>query len=971
MGLSIEEMQSLTATAKREKEGQAAQIDMEGQIDEDFMRSVSMKSAASPGEPAPENLPRGLDVNVTALPTPAPPHVPGWGEKFEHDAFEAGTKPYEDERLATRAGVAVDDPAPVGHALASFAYDDAEKVEAYRQRLSAKLGGDAVVEVGPKTGQIEWLNPETGRFALANPPRGNMSGKITGAAGGSVVAMPELVGAGVMALATKSPAAAALGGGFGATVGELARLYTGKALGINQSMTDEQAADSAAKVGGVSTATGLALNGVVALGQFIKHAVSGNAVSFAKKFGDELGMSMEDAAKVQTEINQTIQAERLRLANAGELPDTLHDYRMTLGQATGNKNQLSLEEFYRRSPEYQGQFGDFNEQSQLALKDFYNILSQPFERASITPTEAARLTSLRATRALKSAETRATEHLSRYEADAANALASVDTLPTRQLGDVMQGVSDTESAAFKERADALVTKISDLAGNKPFIVNEQTASVFNSLDDKARNIVIPGLKAQAKSSQMLPPKTESTEAINPFTGETYDETTLGALYDGSHKWTLAQSWSTLSRLKQVVRDGSYSDIDKGALRKIIGAMEGDLQASAENSAIGSTYRDFADWYRTEKGRLNSGVIDKVLDADGRLKEGGAVFAKVFPATNARAGGGMQQTAEFMDLIKSDPQAISSFRRAIADDWREYSVESGRVNPARSAQWFRMHQDQFGLTFQGARADERKALGELNLVTPKNVGEPLFTPDEMGQIRKAESFEGVLAVRETRTKNALEAVNKSINGKLSDLNTPDQLVGLVRSDPDGVMAGKVMRNLKGAVDVSRGLQNAYLKDMRAKVITTKIPGSTDKQFSPTALKTFLDGPGDGNTRGQREVIKQIFGPRYVAGLDTLLAGVERSSLEAANPNRPNTAWWQGKVANVLSRMYFGQLSHERTAIGGAKELYSMAANRALAKAVLTPEDMHRLMGVWNKDFKSRRTQVVLGQLGLGPVDFENE
>ena len=182
-------------------------------------------------------------------------------------------------------------------------------------------------------------------------------------------------------------------------------------------------------------------------------------------------------------------------------------------------------------------------------------------------------------------------------------------------------------------------------------------------------------------------------------------------------------------------------------------------------------------------------------------------------------------------------------------------------------------------------------------------------------------------------------------------------------PESRGAFRALKNL--------GLTEAYLQDMRARVLRPKIPGSDERQFSPAALHNFLYGAGEGSEHGQEQVIKQLFGPTYLEGLKTLEKGVSISARESPFPNRSGTAFWQGTVVNLLSRAYFGPLSKEMTRVGVAKKLYARAADAAISRAILSPKSMKDLMSVWNKDVNSRKAITVLGQLGLSPFDLDSD
>lgn len=904
---------------------------------------------------------RGTDIDTTPLPAPAP--------SLTTARLGIINPPPEWQTKAAQAGVLYDKPAPAGHALASLAFDDEERRAAYQSALSTHYGKPVAVEAGPATGALEYMDPETGRFALVQPPDANLMTGIAGAAGGTILMVPQIAGEALGAIATKTPYGAILGGATGTIIGEAARVYTGKALGINQNVTDAQIAARAAKLGGITLATGAAYNHALQLVQFVGSAYRGEAVGFAKRMGEKLGIAVEDAAKIQSEVNDALAAERMRIgARNDDLPPHLRTpepenqrFAVTLGEAAGDPELLAYQDMIKRSSAYQARFGAFNEERQKALTNFYDMLGQPFARGSIdAPTTVARTRDMAATR-LGYEQRRATEHLARYQADASDALEAVRTRPMHTMGTVSRNVGDAELNAFNGRAEELATQIREVAGGARFVQNTELAAVMDTLDKRSRNLILSGLKQQTRKTQMIPPKTiEGPEG----------EALLSPVFDPNRKWTFAQSWDTLSRLKQIVRDGGMADVDTGALKKMIGAMEKDLYDSASTTELAPMYRDFTNWYRRENTRLNQGVVGRLLQREGG--PGGrftfadeTIFREVFPATNARGGGGITPTREFMDLIKNDPEAVGAFRQAIADDWRNYVVKDGRVDPGRHRQWLSMHREQLELRFPGLAGEEKRALGRFGVSEPANRGEPLFTSQELRMLNRAEGFEQALAAREVKAEEALKAINKTFGADLASLNDMGQLLNVVRGDLDGHKAGELVRLLDtpATKDVLRGVRAEYMKDMRERVMSARHPTTQESILSPAGLHKFLYGKADESERGQMAVVRKLFGNEYADGLATLEKALSMTARETTFPNRSNTAGFGWEVGKLIMRAKFGVISREARVFTSISMLNRAAADRVLASAIMNPQNMRDLMSVWNMQINTRKAAAVLSQFGV--------
>lgn len=949
---------------------------------DDLIRMLDEGSAEIlPPRPA-SGTHRGTGVVTRALEAPAPrriadPAAAGATAFGLANPTAIDVPPPPEEVAAARAGVLYDKPAPAGHALASLAISDEEKLTAYRRALSQHYGQDVAVEIGPETGAIEYLDPDTGRFALASPPRTGM-GKVTGAAGGTMVMVPELMGGAIAAMLTKSPTLVSLGGSAGALVGEIARLEMGRALGINQDMTPEAAARRALGVAGQSAAAGVAFDKAVQLAQFVRNAYKGDAVGFAR-LAERMGIDAEEAAAVQAQISDALSAERMRIgARNADLPPSLRRdlpeerrYAMTLGEASGNPEMLALQDEIKRSRDYQARFGEFDNERQRALVDFYDLLAEPFQRSPLTDSQtAARIKDMAETR-LNYSQMRTNEHMARYQADANLALESVDSMPVYQFGDVARTVGAAEAEVFKNRANGLSNQIRTLAGNTRFIENTKLSETLDSLDTETRNIIFASLRNERRKEKMVPPKTiEGPEG----------EAILHPLYDAKSKWSFSQSWDTISDLKAMVREASEPGATQtrsvGALTKIIAAMEEDLYNAAGNTVVGPMYRNFIGWYRREKTRLEEGAVGRILQREGGrggrfTLADGEVFREVFPDASARAGFGIRQTQEFMDLIKNDPQAVQAFRRAIADDWKRSTIdpETGRLNPVKHRDWLNRHAEQLNLKFPGLAPTERAIQKDgVEIVQPMSAGEPLFTLQERRALQRGAGLEEALQAREAARDLALERINNRFEAKLTGFDNMGQVLNVLRKDLDGNAAKDLvqMLNNPATLDVLRGVRSAYLKDMREKVMKAKMPATREPILNSRDLTTFLYGKSDQGERGQIAVLRQLFGPEYVNGLTTLEKALSATAREAPFPNRSGTAFWT--VSKLATRIHFGVISKASLIITGAQRLQRTAADAIMARAIMNPADMKRLMGIWNTDIRTRKAAVVLGQFGFGPQDF---
>jgi hypothetical protein len=177
----------------------------------------------------------------------------------------------------------------------------------------------------------------------------------------------------------------------------------------------------------------------------------------------------------------------------------------------------------------------------------------------------------------------------------------------------------------------------------------------------------------------------------------------------------------------------------------------------------------------------------------------------------------------------------------------------------------------------------------------------------------------------------------------------------------------MKLLDDAPDVRRGFQGQYLRDMRERVMGARHPTSQESIMSARGLRTFLYGKADDSDKGQLNVIKSVFGERYAGDLMTLEKALTAAARETTQPNRSNTSGWS-EVGRLLVRAKFGVISKEARVFTSLAMLNRASADRMMAKAVMNPGDLRRLMSIWRSDIRNRKVAAVLGELGFGPAEL---
>lgn len=807
------------------------------------------------------------------------------------------------ERRAAQAGVVFDKPAPAGQFLAGFAFNEEERLAAYGQELAQAYGREIPVRAGEATGEVEFLDPETNRWTIANP---GTLGAVEGMAGPAVVLAPEIVLGGVAAVVAKHPTVVELGAGAGAFVGELARYKIGRDLGINQSVELDQAVAEAAKTAGITAAAGIGADRLLRVGKLVFGMLDGSGQ--AKRALAELGPeSFEQAAKIQQEVNDIIGPEKLRF---------------TLAQSTNDEELLMAADQLSKSRLFARQFGNFEDRQNAALREFYDTVTNRFRsrlsenqyggstRAAVQAVQNALDSDFRLQRRVLD------QPVGEMQRELDRAVSGIPTMPAESFGAILRDVGSREQEAFRQEAEKLAGNLRAMASGAAFIPNRETVAAVEELRSSADANLLPFL----------------AQRIRKVLGDAGTEGSVAKIFDPEAEFTFDEAWTTLSGLKTYVRENSYglstADADVGAAKKLIGALQRDLDAGMQGSALREEYTRFTQWYAAEKQRLDEGAVANAMRKNGTgdkarfVVADESVFNKiVLPRKNPRSA------REVWALIKNDPQAVRGVREAIGDFYRRTVVgDDGRVNLERHKRFLE---------------DYGAALGVY------------FTRDEAKAIAKPAGIEAALRAREKARDEALERINKSFETQVRTLDNPGKLVPLVLDPKNPEKARDLMASLERVPEVKRALQAEVSKTI-AERIAGEFKGG-ERVLSLPKLADFLNGKS-GET-GHRQVLTAIYGEPYVKNLDTLL---DAMSIARRAP-KARAVGSSPMLANLV-RAYVGVFTQAGRFVTAASRIRGKAANRALVKAILDPPTLEQVLKLKDKPMTDEKVVGLLSALG---------
>lgn len=812
---------------------------------------------------------------------------------------------------AAESGVVFDEPASSGHFLQSLAFDRKNQVEAYRQALNKDVNREIDVRIGPASQEIEYFMPERQRYSLVKPPRAHIA-EIQSLGGEGIVMGSEALAAGITAVATKSPNLVALGAGGGAVIGELMRLELGHRMGINQDIPSEEFIEQAAKVGAVAAGGGIAAEKLFQFGRLIHNLMRGRLLN------EDLvatGIDMEDAIKIQNSINERLDDNQ---------------FRFNLAQASNDEDLLNLQDFFKRSREFSKEFGEFSEQQNTALNEFWKNINSPY-RTRQTPTEVTEGVKGVAQAELARETAPADIFVETKKAELRRSLSSLTERPPEQLGSLLRDVGDREQQQFRNWAKSRAAELNSAVGNAEFIVNANTNQAVKDISKESGNLLFDSLRRTRAGLIGEAPEEPGEEATEELIQEFQDA--LPKIWNPDAKFTFQEAWLTVSALKELERKSakglSTDTPDVGTIKRLISALEADIDKSFGTSPASALYDEFKRSYAIQKDRLDAGAVGKLMQRRGGAN-GRFVLTDEEAFERLMVPGDVQAARDLNSLVQDDSEMLDAVREGFAEIYRRRVVKDGRIN-------LNDHD-----TFMRAREGQLKQF---------------FSKGEIKLIRERKGIESALRAREKNREEVLKRINNTFEAEIANIKDIDQITRIAMDTANPERSEKLVSMLNRTPDILRGVKARIREKMRDATVGPMRDG--ERAFSATRFNDFLNGKGQ--ELGHRTNLGNVFGQEYVDNLDTLNQALIVAGREARFPNRSNTAFWADTVKN-LTRAYVGLFTRPGRFLTALDRLRGRAANKAIVKAMLNPKDLEQLMSLQGQDLRSKQARVVLGALG---------
>jgi len=882
---------------------------------------------------------------------------------------------YSTKEIAIRNDISAD--AYEGAAEVAFAKSlgdlDADKLQAASNVLSARFGEDVKPFYEENTGEYAFINPETGKKQLLNPPSAGLE-DVAGLGGDAIVMVPDAIGA-TMGLIlgstplTAIPAAttigtleggksggalsllgsygasffgpgfssmvgAGIGSGYGSAFGDAARVYLGNQLyGVNKGY--DGFVDTLKKRGkfdmlnAAVTAGGLTMEKTFNLIKGITkgHRIDPDIVASIKNNR----LNADETKKLLDEMNET-----LSLAN---IQERLH---FSLGEVMNNPKMLRKQKRYEDNDKYglQGRFDTFNKDRADALKAYVELQAKNLgitDFSGASPAHKERIGKL--------IQNVVNKRLDPRRKVAIDAMQNSETNLTNQTVNLASG--DTKAKGVE-----ISSIIKDIykTQNKD-IVNEY-AALFNTggkrtitLDPKG-----PVATEYARLRNVLEandiPKAKIDELVkNPLRR-------LKVVDDAGKQIKLEPGERRLDDIKQTLtslmrKDGDYFGVP-GYPEKLEKAYRQEFknQLGADDPWL-QDYIAVSKKYEAFKNKFAGTLSDIVQIGDGTVKIGNEdVFKQVFK----KGSQNMDRTNVDLtyDVLKSRPDAMSTMRDAVESKYRKEVIDPETGIPdANRHKAFMDAEEGYGYAvkkFFGDREFARiNALGDLTKVN---------------------------TVTKQKAERLLQNIQKSTKGQLSSMR-PSQVYDYMMDKNNPTQAKSIMNILKDKPEVVKQIREKVHANFYRKLVDER-GRITPQSFKE--LKKFLDTSDEGYGQTLRAIFNDDAGKKYIKNLEKVKNATDlmtRARVVKGTEGLQEAANIPQYAVDIARGVLFRPLSREGKMFTGALKYLGIAMDEAMADILTQPKLLDEYLKAAGKPIRSKAFRNAMG-LSLGvpfKIDYE--
>jgi hypothetical protein len=596
---------------------------------------------------------------------------------------------------AAQTGVDISSGAPVGRFVSGFSQNQSLQAEDLKKRLEAHYGQPIETRLGPYSQDVEFKNPQTGRFTTANEARLTLR-DLAGLAGPAITAAGGLTGE-----LLGGPLGAA-GGGF---LGESLRRGIGHALGVRDKSSQEEGI-GALGAGAIEGGGSLAGRGLARGQQAVRDFI------FPKPYGAREAENI----LARTQANQKV---------ADEISDaTGQEFRPFTGQLADDPTLLAEQQRMLSSTHSGAAARDRMEQNESILEAYFY---------SRTPTGPAMNTNVG--RAVQNeARDQTQPRIDQIEEGINREIGNLENM-TRLLpqtsdmsaGERVRGVIASRRQQVKGQVDAMWGDVRQSYGYNP----ETSLSAFSVPVSGNLEVTLKRFAAEAR------------EAIDPATA-TGKRTLLPPKLAGGEETALEKEINEmLVELGESAGQGHSVDLHQmqvllQSLRRRERIAYTNVNATDPEMRDMTTLRDALITQRNEYlGRTNPELLGKIEAAENARRNLSEVFdrgavGQILRKTNgeyviadsdvvgkAIASGQPEAMRHLVSVMSKHPAGMSTLQESMLAFYRQEVVENGLPRGALHARFIGKYGDALDILFPG-QGNVVRRLGEIESVVTRNV-----------------------------------------------------------------------------------------------------------------------------------------------------------------------------------------------------------------------------------------------------------
>ena len=805
-------------------------------------------------------------------------NVPGAEHFITPDDEVPLTSYSEKEQDFAQRGIVQDKPIDEGHFESGLTLPGKEE-EAFR-----KANEGIEFHIDEDSGELLWLDPESNRWTTIGSDMeswiapgavlaGEIGGGVAGALAGSVAG---------------APVAGAIAAESGMTfIGEMIRLLYGQSrFGLSEGVSPHELAEHAAKQAGITGLTGAAGAKLLQAGKFIANHMKGRYLP--ENFNN---------LKALPENQQAM--DRVNDVTGEKFKPTLGEQSEDLGLLT---SQARLEQSQEFGTELTTALRQREKENVESLGEFYDKTAPVQKADNLGPSDVGR-------DVLNVTTPRARQVRDRWDTRVENVESQLENYgfpPASDVGGAVRNSLEKGQESLKYWAKDATAEFDELGRGLVEIDNNILAGIAGDIKDKP--FMMDSLRRNTDS--LLGPKTKpAPDGLLDQFGEPIDEVPTD-LFDPNKKWTFEEAWNTASELKRRSRQINVTgtDVDRGTYKRLIGAIEQQMDNAIKGTPLGDKFAAFKLQYRKANDLLNRRVAGEIMK---RSDNGYALYnSDVFK----RISSGAPEAAEDLaKAIKYTPEGSATAMQAVRDAWeRKYKDFMGDdPTPKRHKAFVKKHHEQM---------------------------KPFFNKREFEKIKR---FGGLTKVLERTRKSRDIVLNRMKQGLIGDLTRLDEkrIYKSIWGKDNIREITRTREIMKNTPEVWESVQRQVLQDMRDKAF----PAGGEK-FS---YKGFQKYYGE-----HKRALRAMFGDEYLKDLDVMERSLRMITGKFKDWNHSGTGAFLkdesiapvglGKVTSFGKMWLFGPLSHKGAVLRKGIDVKTDMSNRALANAIMNPGQLKAMI-----------------------------